>query len=298
MDVLAEELLKLEGVVGFARSSPVTLFVESEEVIEKLPRTLDTEKVDYRVVGKLKPLTQLMVEIPWRTRPLVGGVSVSPDMSVAGTLGICFEDGTAITNAHVVSMNFSSGEYIGPGNPVYQPAFIDGGSEEDLVGYVQSYIRLDPGLPNRVDASLIRLVEGFTPWYVQDIGMVDGLGVPEEGMNIRKYGRTTGLTEGTVTYTGATVVVDYELFGDMTFEDVLIIEPAIVDNGDSGSVAICSNANKLVGLNFAGSDYISVSIPIQNVLSAFEQEYTTPSRIAIAMIPITLLGIMSVGNLI
>lgn len=268
--MIDDELLDVPGVVGIAGGS-TTIFVESEDIIESVPRTMDSETVDIKVVGKVKALQR-------KYRPLKGGISISPDALHVGTLGICLEDGSCLTNAHVSSMDSDRVDYYPLGNEIFQPALVDGGVKPgDLIGHTTKFTRLLPGEWNYADAAIVSPVVGFSPMEVADIGTVDGMAEPSEGMSVRKRGRTSGITEGKITHTNASMTADYGEFGHIKFRGVTVIEPPILEGGDSGSAIICDH-NRIVALGFAGSDVVSLGIPIDTTLS---EVYRPGSELAV-----------------
>jgi len=104
---------------------------------------------------------------------------------------------------------------------------------------------------------------------IQNIGKVEGTLAPTLGMRVRKMGRTTGLTFGTITLLNATVNVGYTTSrGNRTarFTGQVITE-AMSQGGDSGSLVVDATQNKAVGLLFAGSPLATIFTPIDVVLA-------------------------------
>jgi hypothetical protein len=122
---------------------------------------------------------------------------------------------------------------------------------------------------NEVDAAVARPVSdpniNFTGEII-GIGQVSGTKVATLGMRVRKSGRTTGYTEGTVNLLNATVNVAY---GNRVarFTGQIITGP-ISQGGDSGSLIVDAVENKAVGLLFAGSTQSTIFNPIDKVLEA------------------------------
>jgi hypothetical protein len=86
------------------------------------------------------------------------------------------------------------------------------------------------------------------------------------GDRIWKSGRTTELTNGTITGINATVTIGDGAGGTLgRFVDQLIIAPAISRPGDSGSVIVDSE-DRVVGLLFAGSSAQTIANRIEHVL--------------------------------
>ena len=123
---------------------------------------------------------------------------------------------------------------------------------------------------NSVDAALARPVD---PDMFSDdilgIGIVNETTLPRLGMRVRKFGRTTGYTEGHITLLNATVNVAYSTAkGTKTARFVGQVTEAMSQGGDSGSLICDVDNNKAVGLLFAGSNLATIFTPIDLVLSA------------------------------
>ncbi|MGI9179288.1 MAG: hypothetical protein ACR2H9_02070 [Longimicrobiaceae bacterium] len=103
---------------------------------------------------------------------------------------------------------------------------------------------------------------------ILQIGTIAGLAEGALGMSIKKSGRTTGLTTGTIQQIDVTVQVSYGPGRVATFVDQLLAGP-MSQGGDSGS-AVLNDANQLVGLLFAGSINTTIMNRIQNVFQALQ----------------------------
>ncbi len=123
---------------------------------------------------------------------------------------------------------------------------------------------------NSYDAALARLNDpSMFSDKIQNIGKVDGTLPPTLGMRVRKMGRTSGLTFGTITLLNATVNVGYTTSrGHRTarFTGQVITE-AMSQGGDSGALIVDATQNKAVGLLFAGSPLATIFTPIDVVLA-------------------------------
>jgi hypothetical protein len=120
---------------------------------------------------------------------------------------------------------------------------------------------------NLVDAAIAEVVdEGVVSHEILGIGTIKGLGEVALGAVIKKSGRTTALTTGTVLQTDVTVRVGYGAGRVATFTDQLMAG-AMSQGGDSGS-AVLDGSNRLVGLLFAGSTNSTIINRIQHVFSA------------------------------
>ena len=105
-----------------------------------------------------------------------------------------------------------------------------------------------------------------------DIGKVSGSKAAELGMTVKKSGRTTATTEGTVETLNTTVQVGYGGGKTATFEGQ-ILTSSMSQPGDSGSLLVDPSDNKAVGLLFAGSDSVTVHSPIDKVMELLEIEF-------------------------
>ncbi len=127
-----------------------------------------------------------------------------------------------------------------------------------------------PIYPNRVDAALAR---PNNPMLFQQsiaaIGRPNGTRVPQLGMEVRKHGRTTGYTEGSVTLLNATVDVSYGEDLSARFIGQVITTP-MSQGGDSGALIIERDSLNAVGLLFAGSRRATIFTPIDTVLDVME----------------------------
>lgn len=127
---------------------------------------------------------------------------------------------------------------------------------------------------NRVDAALALLVAGISADpNIVDLGSPPaGVIEPQLGMKVFKSGRTSGVTEATITQLDVTADVRY---GDQTarFSGQIMTTP-FSQPGDSGSLVLDFNRNA-VGLLFSGSSQVSMFNPISQVLAAFDAELIT-----------------------
>ena len=126
---------------------------------------------------------------------------------------------------------------------------------------------------NEVDAAVAKPVDGSViDDEIIDIGKIDGVKDPELGMAVRKSGRTTGTTTGTIESLDATVQVGYGGNRVAQFEHQ-ILTTNMSQPGDSGSLLVDGSENKAVALLFAGSDQVTVHSPIQKVMELLEIEF-------------------------
>lgn len=268
-----------------------------------IPQQLDGVSTDVVEVGEIRAFqspTQVY-------RPAPGGISIGHFRTTAGTFACVVRDrefGTRLllSNNHILANSNNAS----PGDPILQPSAVDGGRVKDhtlafLVRFVPlqfgiekgtcqiantladltnklaevlgsnhrvEVMRFDPQAANFVDAAVARPAQDED---IQDeilhIGAVHGTLAPRLGMAVRKSGRSTGLTTGTITVLNASVNVSYLDDKTARFEDQILTTP-MSQGGDSGSLLVDGNELKAVGLLFAGSSQVTIHNPIQAVLNA------------------------------
>lgn len=210
-------------------------------------------------------------------RPVPIGVSSGHGDITAGSVGCLVDAGChnyVLTNNHV----YANEGQANLGDDVLQPGPMDGGlSPDDTIGTLYDYepIIFSASADNRIDAALARVEDGL----VGDSTPEDGYGRPRTdpieavpGMDVMKYGRTTGQTTGWVEAINATIMVQYDS-GVARFVDQIVIRPGpFSDAGDSGSLVVAEggeNDRRPVGLLFAGSHSVTIANPINEVLARF-----------------------------
>ncbi len=291
-------LMANPGVVGTATglgadSRPAILvFISSYEAARgaAIPARLDNVPVIVRISGEIKALkgkppgtggggnnNEDPVDPTARfSLPVPIGVSTGHPNITAGTIGARVTDGTnvyALSNNHV----YADENNAAIGDNVLQPGPYDGGvNPADAIGTLADFepIVFSTLASNTVDAAIAHssteVLDNATP--------SDGYGRPKSAttvavlnQRVMKYGRTTGLTKGSVYAVNATVNVGYDS-GVATFTKQIIITPGRFSaGGDSGSLIVVqkgSNARRPVGLLFAGSSLFTVANPIGAVLDS------------------------------
>jgi hypothetical protein len=129
-------------------------------------------------------------------------------------------------------------------------------------------LSLTKGLTKGDALSLVlSLTKGLTKGEYREVAE------PGLGMEVQKSGRTSGVSEGRVAYTGLTIRVGYP-FGEALFQGQVGLEPAMLSPGDSGSAIV--SGDRVVALGFAGSRVLSVATPIRRVLERFGLSLSPP----------------------
>ncbi len=228
-------------------------------------------------------------------RPVPIGVSTGNEGACnAGTLGARVKDESgyvyALSNNHVYALQNQAdigeaGMDDTGSDTVLQPGVLDSGScvpnLQDAIGMLDDSIDFVPivfstSAYNEIDAAIalssMAQLGNATP--------TNGYGTPsstiadaELGLAVQKYGRTTGLTTGTVSMINATVNVGY-FYGTARFVDQIVVngdKGGFIKPGDSGSLLVTNPDRNPVGLLFAGdrSGKTAIANQIDNVLDAF-----------------------------
>ena len=194
-----------------------------------------------------------------------------------GTLGARVKDGSgqvyALSNNHVFALSNAAT----PNSQIVQPGPADADSvcSQDLsyynsIGNLAAFepINFSTGSTNTIDAAIaivdINMVGNATP--------SDGYGIPQKALmscnsdsdcsnlsnlKVQKYGRTTGLTKGTITGINVIISVNYNA-GTAIFTDQIEVSSAgrgaFIKSGDSGALLVTDPDAKPVGLLFAGDN--------------------------------------------
>jgi hypothetical protein len=286
-------LHRIPGVVGTAvglRASgeaAIQVFVV-DNTHRDIPTRLDDVPVDVRVTGMLVALSDPTM----RLRPAPLGFSVGHPAITAGTIGARVTDGSRVfilSNNHVLA----AGNDAAIGDPALQPGAFDGGTASDQIATLHAFAPIDfAGGNNWIDAAIALSstanLDNATP-------LDDGYGTPSSqifgdanadrilddrnallNVAVKKYGRTTKLTTGTITGVNATVDICYEVLiifcvKSARFVDQIIITPGgFSGGGDSGSLIVTDNTSaNPVGLLFAGSGTQTIANRIDHVLNWF-----------------------------
>ena len=226
-----------------------------------------------------------------QNRPISLGTSggniqdISEFFCCSGTLGSLVRDAAGtqyiLSNNHVLARTNSATA----GELITQPGLTDVGCAQITANGVATLsatvpISFTSGTTNPVDAAIAQTLSGVvnTSGLILDIGQVSTSTIaPILGAQVKKSGRTTGLTKGKIAVINLAVNISYNVecgIGSQVarFVNQFAITPgSFSKGGDSGSlivenVATCPHA---VGLLFAGGGNVTIANPISAVLSAF-----------------------------
>jgi len=302
-------LMKMNGVVCVATGRNdegevcIVIFTREEVEAEAFPERIEDVPVELRVMGEVVPATRnemtafatmnssanvlgtlQATNSPTSRlqRPVPIGTSISNWHECgAGTLGVRLRRGDEY---FVLSCNhvFARLNAASPGELLLQPGRADVGCAqtlEDTIGRVADFQPISYTSLNIMDAAIART----SPDLVSFSTPTNGYGIPSSttitaaiDMPVQKYGRTTGLTTGTISGVNATVAINYPA-GTAYFVGQILIsssnKKAFVDGGDSGSLVVTNNANKNpVGLIFAKSGNYGYASPIDWILDQFDAQ--------------------------
>ncbi len=211
-----------------------------------------------------------------------------------------------LSNNHVLANSSDgTDDRAAAGDIILQPGSIDGSSDpaEATIGYLERFIPLNRRVAasqcpiaklfettlnkciaifrpnyqikvlrendavNVVDCAVARPVsEAVVTDEILGFGKVAGIKEPEIGMEIKKSGRSSGITSSFILATDVTVRVDVGNKEYGIFTDQILAGPMSMP-GDSGSL-ILTEDNHAVGLLFAGSEKVTMLNRIDHVFDA------------------------------
>lgn len=288
----------------------IRVFVEKKKDVplnEKIPETIQGIKTDVIARNfKLNPLFAKVADIEIKAdtntyEKLKGGISIGPcrdiqNLVYVGTLGAIVKDNITgnsmlLSNFHVMCVD----DKWSIGDEMVQPSRVDNGHcPYGIVGTLER-----ASLGEKVDCAVANHAVRSYENEIIDVGDVTGTTVASIDMAVRKRGRTTGLTYGTVYTVDLSVKIHY---GNGLGEKILYNQIGIeVDSsqssefgigGDSGSVVV-NDERKVVGLYFAGSmeerdeagniiepeGVYGIANPIQDVIEALDISFFTSEEI-------------------
>jgi hypothetical protein len=277
-------LLAVEGVVGTGAGIDergrvaVKVFVERAG-LRGVPASLDGVPVDVEVTGKIFARAATTD----RFRPAPAGVSVGHPLITAGTLGARVKNASGVyilSNNHVLAGGAIDDSELGA--HVLQPGPYDGGADpDDWMATVADYVPLNvcflfvTTCDNTMDAAIARVTNAddvvpqtFCGWTPSATTLTAVL-----GMTVKKCGRTTVETSGTIDAVNVTleqVCYDPSCLIWARFTDQISMGPdAFSAGGDSGSLIVTNDGSaNPVALLFAGGEGHTFAHPIASVLTA------------------------------
>jgi hypothetical protein len=288
----AHALMGLPEVVGMAVGlnevgKPVIL-VFTREVVKagNIPEHLEGIPVTVKTTGEIFAMKTLPIKVAkikptsWFQRPVPIGVSTGNEGECsAGTIGARVKDETsvyALSNNHVYALENTASIH----SSILQPGLYDTNCVFDPQNSIGTLFDFEPIIFSTTASNIIDAAIGLSSLDL--LGKAtpsDGYGTPKSAtvspkiyQSVQKYGRSTGLTKGTVVGINATINVGYSS-GTARFVNQIVIYSSkpFIKPGDSGSLLVTYPGRNPVGLLFAGnvSGTYAIANPIEEVLKRF-----------------------------
>jgi len=269
------QLLAIPGVTGVGYNGSINVYVEkiTPQITAFIPKRVEGVPINIRVTGgkfrllSLLPVAAIYGERTGRYRPAPGGVSIGHPEVTAGTLACRAKDKVTgeilgLSNNHVLALQWGEASIGKKGDSELQPGVYDGGSlPEDKLGELERWEPVKSGESNLIDAAVFRSDE--LSKNIEEIGEPDMCTEPYIGMSVVKSGRSSGVNYGRVIDIDATV--DVEGFGTCRFVHQVVIDPAILNPGDSGSWIGEADSFRSTALGFAGCPEFAVACRMSEV---------------------------------
>ena len=296
---------KLKQEIAFRVHVPKKKALSRLKKSEILPNEIKGVPIDVQTARKF-----VLQEDTKTYSPLWGGTQ-GIGKGGTGTIG-CFVHVHGDTKVHVLSNhhvfmgpNGAAGDLIGHPGSACDSCCCTCNQLATLVDGKVGVETPPGGDPNIVDAAYALLL-GQEPTdtikisysnRIIGIGPIFGSAPPVFGSVVRKRGRTTGFTEGTITSITADVIdIEYDGPSMTTYEatytgnQIDIAPTAAYDRwsagGDSGS-AVVNSLNQVIGLHFAGDGTNGTANIIENVLHATGWNLRVLSSGTVGAIPIS-----------
>ena len=274
------DLLKHGDVVGTgtgigSNGYLAVLVLTRRAGVTGIPENLDGIPTEVRVVGDVKAYRK-----PGGGGTLQCGTSTGNDLEcAAGTIGcVVLRSGTKyfLSNNHVYARENAASV----GEREDAPGRYDGKprcAQTQICGTLSDYQPINfGGGGNTIDCA-IALPDPGRVFSVAEAGgytPTSNVAAAAVGMAVKKTGRTSGLTHGTVQAINVTIQVQYT-GGIATFNGQIMTPANFISAGDSGSLMVTETGNDPVGLCFAGGGGGSFANPIGPVLQRFNATVAT-----------------------
>jgi hypothetical protein len=265
-------LLAKKGVngvgVGQNEDGSPNVIVFTKDANADVPAEVEGYKVKKINVGEIKAMG-----FTGTYRPVSTGISVgNRNEASSGTIGaIVTRNGYRymLSNNHV----FARSNAAQLGEAIVQPGRADAYAPSQI-GVLSGYRPITFGsTTNQFDAAVAQITTTNTPWTVNNYYKPSNYVMnPYVGLAVKKVGRTTGYTTGTIAATNVTVLVGYP-GGTATFVNQIYVASSFIQAGDSGSLMVTNSGNYPVGLNFAGGNGASFANPIMPVMQYFGVQF-------------------------
>ena len=299
-NAMTRDLMKLPGVLGTAiglddnGAAVLVVYVDQDspsraEIVHGLPPQIRGIGVNVEMTDKFRAFAHTARQ----SSPIQLGTSGGWSYDLAngyccgGTLGSLIQvNGVQyiMSNYHVLEADIApggNGIVAQPGDPIIQPGLIDVSCTSANAQAVGSLVRLSSLPGANVDVSIAQVAPGMvrTDGAILEIGTLSANTVAAAlRMEVKKSGRTTGLTKSSISGLNATVSVAYdnECAGGAAFTKTFTGQIVIsnrarkfLNSGDSGSLMVenVTTNPRAVGLLYAGSSTSAIANPINDVLT-------------------------------
>lgn len=215
---------------------------------EAVPKTIDGVKTDVQETGA--PSKPLLLQSSPRSEydVMQPGLSIGPEgFYGAGTIGLIVNDDTESEICILTSWHVVAPHQLAPETYIVQPGVKDNGSQR--CGASGRYEISANG-----DAALVTLSLPYATAILQTQQIITSYATAQVSDQVKKMGRSTGVTEGEVAGVGF-LGVDYSDWGQgtvnvngFTFEPLTDPTEEIVVSGDSGSLVYDSSTGDGLGL--------------------------------------------------
>lgn len=270
----------------------------SQKALKAIPQAVEGVPVSAFVMGKLKagPVPAMSASASGhffeRDGRIACGSSCAPSREqYAGTVGAFLTDGEryyALSNNHV----FAACNHTPVGMPILAPAPMDARPNRRAPSELclfETMVELRSGIPGivapmKLDAAYaeVRDSGAISSWQGDDIDgfdTPDTATVPRSGIRVKKFGRTTGYTTGTVeAFVPTPWVLPYKsrrFSAEVWFQDTWTVRTddgsPFALPGDSGSLVVTEEDTAAVGLIFAVNNRggYAICCELTRVLAAF-----------------------------
>lgn len=267
----------------------------SAGALKKLAREINGVKVQVNKMGEVKVRPEMASgaahhgHLFERNGRIACGSSCAPsNENYSGTFGALVRDASGdmfvLSNNHVLA----ACNHVPVGMPIVAPSSQDSRPNRRApseIGRHHSIVELRSGEPTlvpcaEVDAAIARVsdVQTVSSWQGDSLSGFDtprSTVLPMSGMRVKKFGRTTGLTLGTVEAlipTKTPLPYKTKNFSAVVwFKNVWTVRSDGADPfalaGDSGSLVVTEDGDMAIGLLFATSPGYGWIVPLANVLS-------------------------------
>jgi hypothetical protein len=273
------ELLGLADVIGTGTGvgrdgRPTVLVLTRHGGVAALPAQLEGVSVQEYVVGDVQAYRNPHGEAkPGGGGTLQCGTSTGNDLECsAGTIGCVVVKGGVqyfLSNNHV----FARENAASIGERIDAPGRYDGRpkcAQTQQSANLSDFQAISFSGNNTIDCAIAQPVAGRAYTCAEAGGYTPSSTVvaPSVNLAVKKTGRTSGLTHGTISGINVTIQVQYSS-GIATFVNQIMVGGTFIRSGDSGSLMVTESGNNPVGLCFAGGSGASFANPIGPVLQRF-----------------------------